>query len=280
MKRAILLAALAACRCWVGLVADDLQPPLQPRRDGTVTLKLRTRVETFKGSGLWDEVVLVKEVPVAEVAIIICDMWDKHWCDGATERCGALAEKMAPVVNAARARGVQIIHAPSDTMNFYKDTTQRRRVMLAPAVELPKPLEISDPPMPIDDSDGGCDSGQKPWYKAWTRQNARIEIGEFDGISDNGEEVYRFLRQRGIKYLIVMGVHTNMCVLNRTFAIRQMTRWGIHCLLARDLTDTMYNPQMRPFVSHDHGTELVIEHIERFWCPSLLSNDLVAGLPR
>ena len=255
------------------------QPPLRPRPEGAIKLKLRTRVETFKGSGVWDEVTLMKEVPVAEVAIIICDMWDKHWCEGSTERCGALADKMSPVIKAARVKGIQIIHAPSETMNFYKDTPQRRRVMLAAPVEVPKPLEISEPPLPIDDSDGGCDSGQKPWYKAWTRENAKIDIGEFDGISDNGQEVYRFLRQRGIKYLIVMGVHTNMCVLNRSFAVRQMTRWGIHCLLARDLTDTMYNPQMRPFVSHDKGTELVIEHIEKYWCPSLLSGDLVAGLP-
>jgi len=279
MKRLIPLTLLLGGLCCVVPGADEIQPPLLPKSEVTLRLKLRTRVETFKGSGVWDEVTLLKQVPVAEVAIIICDMWDKHWCEGASLRCGALAARMAPVVKAARAKGLQIIHAPSETMNFYKDTPQRRRLVLAPMAELPVPLEISEPPLPIDDSDGGCDSGQKPWYKAWTRENAKIDIGEFDGISDNGQEVYRFLRQRGIKYLIVMGVHTNMCVLNRSFAIRQMTRWGIHCLLARDLTDTMYNPQMRPFVSHDKGTELVIAHIEKYWCPSLLSGDLVARLP-
>jgi len=279
MKRSFLTVIFLGGLFGSQLGADDAQPPLRPRPEGTLRLKLRTRVEAFKGSGEWDEVKLVKEVPVAEVAIIICDMWDKHWCAGATERCDGLAEKMAPVIKAARAKGIQIIHAPSETMNFYQDTPQRRRVLLAPRVEMPKPLEISDPPLPIDDSDGGCDTPQKPWYKAWTREIAKLDIGEFDGISDNGEEVYRFLRQQGIKYLIVMGVHTNMCVLNRTFAIRQMTRRGIQCILARDLTDTMYNPKMRPFVSHDKGTDLVVEHIEKYWCPSVLSSDLVAGLP-
>ena len=279
MKPPRSLALLIFALSCLFALADDVQPPLRAKPEGTIKLKLRTRVETFKGSSVWDEVTLTKDVPVAEVAIIICDMWDKHWCDGATERCGALAEKMAPVIKAARAKGVQIIHAPSETMNFYKDTPQRRRVMLAPPVEFPKPLDLSEPALPIDDSDGGCDTPQKPWYRAWTRENAKLDIGEFDGISDNGEEVYRFLRQLGVKYLIVMGVHTNMCVLNRSFAIRQMTRWGIHCMLARDLTDTMYNPALRPFVRHDQGTELVVEHIEKYWCPSLLSGDLVAGLP-
>jgi hypothetical protein len=69
-----------------------------------------------------------------------------------------------------------------------------------------------------------------------------------------------------------------MCILNRSFGIRQLTKWGIHCILVRDLTDAMYNPASRPFVSHSAGTELVIEHIEKYWAPSLLSNDLLDEL--
>ncbi len=69
-----------------------------------------------------------------------------------------------------------------------------------------------------------------------------------------------------------------MCILNRTFAIKQMTRWGVRCVLIRDLTDAMYNPADRPFVTHEAGTNLVIEHIERYWCPSVNSTDLIAVL--
>jgi hypothetical protein len=42
----------------------------------------------------------------------------------------------------------------------------------------------------------------------------------------------------------------------------------------RDLTDAMYNPFRSPYVSHDEGTRLVVEFIEKFWCPTLLSADL------
>jgi hypothetical protein len=76
----------------------------------------------------------------------------------------------------------------------------------------------------------------------------------------------------------VAGVHANMCVLNRTFAIRQMTKWGVRCLLVRDLTDAMYNPLRHPVVSHERGTELVIEHIEKYWAPTVSSVDLVRAL--
>ena len=75
-----------------------------------------------------------------------------------------------------------------------------------------------------------------------------------------------------------MGVHANMCILNRSFAIKKMTNWGIRCVLVRDLTDSMYNPQDRPRVSHEQGTELIVQHIEKYWCPSTLSGELKSAL--
>ena len=116
-------------------------------------------------------------------------------------------------------------------------------------------------------------------YKAWTRKSGHPHR-RTRRDSDNGPEIYSYLKQHGIKNLLVMGVHANMCILNRTFAIKQMTKWGIRCVLVRDLTDAMYNPKMKPFVSHEDGTERIIEHIEKYWCPSVLSADLVKGVDR
>src|SRR5258708_14848665 len=49
-------------------------------------LPLRTRVEAFRGSGEWQEVTFERRLPATETALIVCDMWDKHWCRGASER--------------------------------------------------------------------------------------------------------------------------------------------------------------------------------------------------
>jgi hypothetical protein len=57
-----------------------------------------------------------------------------------------------------------------------------------------------------------------------------------------------------------------------------MTKWGVRCILLRDLTDAMYNPQDAPHVSHARGTELVVEYIEKYWSPTALSADLMEGL--
>lgn len=259
----------------------DLTVPAQRSKpEGDLHVKLRSRVQPFKGLDQWDEIGVERTIPVANTAILICDMWDQHWCKGATERCKVLAGKLNEVVSAARDCGVQILHAPSDTLTFYDDWPQRRRVKLAPSVPLPESLNLPNPPLPIDDSDGGCDTGEKPWYEAWTRQSPLIDIGEFDGISDNGREIYNFLAQEGIDTLFIMGVHTNMCVLGRSFAIRQMTNWGKQCILVRDLTDAMYDPKDPPYVSHEEGTQRVIQYIEKYWCPSITSEDLLNSMPR
>jgi type 1 glutamine amidotransferase len=39
----------------------------------------------------------------------------------------------------------------------------------------------------------------------------------------------------------------------------------------RDLTDTMYNSRMSPFVSHFTGTDLIVEHTEKYVCPTITS---------
>ncbi len=252
-------------------------PSRRPKPNGTVQLLMRSRKEAGADSNAWQEISLKKGWKIAETAVVICDMWDKHWCDGATKRCAELAIQMNPVLQAAREKGIQIVHAPSSTLYFYQDWPQRRRMQLAPDVPKPKSKEVKEPPLPIDDSDGGCDTDNSS-YSAWTRQSPHIEIGPFDGITDNGNEVYNFFKAQGIKNMIIMGVHTNMCVLGRSFGIRQMTKWGIHCVLVRDLTDAMYDPKDPPHVSHEQGVELVVQHIEKYWCPSMLSKDLVAGL--
>jgi hypothetical protein len=50
----------------------------------------------------------------------------------------------------------------------------------------------------------------------------------------------------------------------------------MNVVLVRDLTDSLYNPRMPPVVSHDRGTALIVEHIEKYWCPSVASGDVTS----
>lgn len=242
------------------------------------SLPLRKRVESAKGSGTWVEIHFEKEFTTARTAIIVCDMWDQHWCPSVTLRIHALARKLEPVLNRARDSGIQIIHAPSDTMNFYRHYRERRRILNMKQLMSP-PTEVSQPPpLPIDDSDEGCDTPADPWALVWTRQHFDISIKDGDVISDSGPEMYSFLRQQEIEDLMFAGVHANKCILQRPFGIRQMTAWGFSCTLLRDLTDAIYNPAAWPFVSLERATQLVVEYIEQYDSSTALSHDLTLAL--
>jgi nicotinamidase-related amidase len=216
-------------------------------------------------------------IPACKTAILICDIWDQHWSRGASERVEAMVPRINFVIQAARQVGALILHAPSETMPFYESSPARRRMQELPPVQPPRNSRHSNPRLPVDDSDGGSDTGERAWFKAWTRQHPAIQIDEEqDGISDNGLEIYTFLQAHAIEQVLICGVHTNMCVLNRSFAIKQMVRWGVPIALVRDLTDAMYNPARAPYVDHAEGTRLIIEFIEKFWCPTILSDELMA----
>jgi nicotinamidase-related amidase len=254
-----------------------------------MTLHLRTRQDARQATQK-----AVQWVP-KKTALIVCDMWDDHWCKSASKRVGELAGPLNETIEAARKQGVFIIHAPSTCTKFYADTPQRKRAQNAKFAPSPFPLSSSerwgtawcwtDPKhesvLPIDDSDMGCDCQPTKCTirDAWKRQISTIRIADEDAITDNGQETWNLLAERGIDNVILCGVHLNMCVLGRPFAIRQMVKLGKNVVLMRDMTDTMYNPERPPGVSHFEGTDLVVGHVEKHWCPSILSTDLTGKPP-
>ena len=257
---------------------------------GTLTVDVRYRGEIPDSDGAYRVFCERQQWAPGETAIIICDMWDRHWCQGATRRVGELGPVMDRVVSLARDRGVLIIHAPSGTVGHYESHPARRRAMHAPkAASLPagiaswchwKDETEKTVGYPIDHTDGGCDC-RPPCEQGspWRRQVEAIGIAEADAISDSGVEIWNLLEQRGIRNVILMGVHTNMCVLGRPFGLRNLAKAGKNVVLMRDLTDTMYNPRRRPEVSHFTGTDLVVEHVEKYVCPTITSTVLTGRPP-
>ncbi|MFP6701316.1 MAG: ThuA domain-containing protein [Planctomycetaceae bacterium] len=293
-------------RCSIGLatlLACLLAPSARAENDEMFHFTARSRQSAAmpwgKGHQVANKALAWKP---RQTAVIVCDMWDLHHCLNATRRGAEMAPRMNQLLKLARRRGATIIHAPSSCMDAYKNHPARRRA-LAVAKSESLPSEIGNwcykipaeeqGVYPLDQTDGGEDDdldehrewankltamGRNP-KSPWKSQTDMLDIHDDDYISDNGEEVWSIMDERGVKNVILLGVHTNMCVLGRPFGLRQMSKNGKNVVLVRDMTDTMYNPLRWPFVSHFQGTDLIVEHIEKFVCPTITSDQLLGGKP-
>ena len=173
---------------------------------------------------------------------------------------------MERVLQAARDRGVVIIHAPSSCMDAYKDHPARKHADRDAPLEGPPearsprgatrsrprrkgPTRSTRPTAARTTTRPSTRSGPTSWTRRagtpgrpGSRRSTSLTIADRDYISDDGEEIWSILEDRGIKNVVLMGVHLNMCVLGRPFGLRQMAKNGKTVVLMRDLTDTMYNP--------------------------------------
>ncbi len=267
---------------------------------GTLTLNVRRQLETSADSGRYHALT---ERGVSwnarQTAIIVCDMWDAHHCLNAVRRVNELVPRMNKVLHTARDQGVLVIHAPSSCMAPYENRPGRQLAKSAPtAGNLPGDIgqwcrhitSEDKAPYPVDQRQGGEDDDlveHQQWHaylasigrnpkSPWKAQIASLDIVDGkDAISDSGVEIWNLLEQRGIKNVILLGVHTNMCVLGRPFGLRQLAKNGKNVVLMRDMTDTMYDPAKWPYVSHFTGTDRIVEHIEKFVCPTITSGDVL-----
>lgn len=284
----------------LGVIA--LSAGIQQSRGDDLKLQLRSQ-RRVDGSDFWARETEPQTWAAAKTAVIVCDVWDKHHCLNAVRRLEEFAPRMNDVLKQARRSGATIIHAPSDCMPAYETHPARQRAVDVPHDKsAPKDVahwcskipteELAE--YPIDQSDGGEDDDpaeHATWAAAltelgrnpgmpWKMQSPLIEIdGDRDYISDKGDEVWNILQSRGIKNVILVGVHTNMCVLGRPFGLRQMVRSGKNVVLMRDMTDCMYNPKRWPFVDHFTGNDLIVSHVERFVCPTITSDQILGGQP-
>ena len=110
---------------------------------------------------------------------------------GRHERVGQIATRMEPVLEQARRAGILIIHLPSDTMSFDLENTPARLLAEnAPHLTPPPDLKIPDGALPIDDSDGGCDTPGDKEHKAWTREIATLIASKDEpsgGVAEGNE---------------------------------------------------------------------------------------------
>ena len=250
-------------------------------------------------------------------AVVVVDMWDRHWCVTYTARVAGLVPRMNRTLEACRKLGMQVVFAPSDVAGFYKDAPQRKAMQAvavvaqagtsaapgkgattttAPATGAAptraaadeKPSVAFNPPGPPGGRDF-CECGPDRPCKGggvWKRQNPDLKILDADLIADcnNHRELVALCRRRQIDTLVYMGVASNMCVLYRDCGMINMRRFGLRELIVGDLTEAItangFNPDTRmadPNFTPAGGSARVLRYIEQTIAPSIQSRQLLAS---
>ena len=108
------IARLSVCVATLGALWSVAVPSngrAEPARAADAIHFKAHSAQQVKGEDRFEENVIERAWIPRETAIVICDMWNQHWCRSATRRCGELAAKMAPLLDRASERGV--LHRPS-----------------------------------------------------------------------------------------------------------------------------------------------------------------------
>jgi nicotinamidase-related amidase len=245
-----------------------------------VSLRLARRkiVTSTQGSRVWQVEREELTIPAHRLAVVVCDMWDRHWSTGASLRVDLLAPEIDRFCRRLRDAGALIVHAPSGTIGTYRDSPARLRIAgYGPA---PDPRPVATPPMPMEPANGGSDTDEPlpPDTPVWSRQHPAIDIdNELDVITDDGGELVAYLRAQYRDTVLMTGVHANMCILRRSFGLVALVGHGLSPVLVADLTDAMYDPADPPYVDHDAGTQLVISYIEAFVAPTAYSGEVLVS---
>ncbi|MDF1503813.1 isochorismatase family protein [Roseisolibacter sp. H3M3-2] len=224
----------------------------------------------------------------ARLAVVVCDMWDATHCVQAQARAGSLAPRIDALLRALRGRGALVIHAPADCMPFYEGTEARRRAREAPFAAAPRafawnwwedderaalPASLTDPGGCSCDAPAPCGDGSAP--APWTRQTPRIHVDDArDAVTDDGQETWNLLAERGIADVALVGVHANVCVLSRWYGIRQLVYGGLRPVLCGDLTDAFHRDPR----GHAWGNAALLAHVARRWCPVVTGDALLRRL--
>jgi nicotinamidase-related amidase/type 1 glutamine amidotransferase len=235
-------------------------------------------------------VMMTKEqIHPAKTAIVVIDMWDRHWCRTYTARVANMVPRMNKTLDAARNLGIQIVFAPSDVVDFYKDYPQRKAMQAIPACPPPKKVTFNPPPEPKGKDCCECGPTQpcrRKSFGRWSRQHPGLKIAEADLIGDcnNERELLNFCQHRRIDTLIYMGVASNMCVLHRKFGMLNMKTYAFNEIFVSDLVQAITANGLEPAqkipdwnFTPAKGSAVVRRYLERHVAPSFESRRLIAA---
>ena len=226
------------------------------------------------------------EMPLHAAALICLDVWDWHFARDTLERIEEITVgKIAPLVEACRRAGLQVIHAPGAPL------AQRHPnwVRLVGEDEKPPserwPNSPDWPPQEFRKKEGPHAQyarPEEPQHRQRTehRETRRRLHPSVQPVGDeavvlSGEELHRLCAKRGALFLFYVGFNTNACIVGRDYGTKAMDRRGYDVVLVRDCTTGMETHETKEGLICTRGQ---IASLEQFGVYTITSGEIVEAL--
>ena len=229
-----------------------------------------TEANTGHASLDWD-------IPLSQAALVLVDVWDKHYLADAAARAQAIIlQKIHPLLEASRQGGLQLIHAPSPRL------AEQHPARRADAVA--EEHRQTDWPPPAFRRKENEYRQFAPRFEPRGRERDELaasyrihpaaEPEGDDVVIATGEELHRYCARQGILFLFYLGFSTNACILLRDYGILEMAKRGYEIIILRDCTTGMESRE-----THEElwQTRSAILSLEMFGKYSITSEQLTAG---
>lgn len=219
-------------------------------------------------------------VPVEQAALVLVDVWDRHYLEDATARAEAIIqEKFVPLLAGCRRADLPIIHAPSPTEAMpHPNWIGARR-------ESPRSTPTSDwPPAEFRTKSGAFAAYSRPpepreperlQLRSRLQMHPQVVPVGNEPVVATGDELHDYCRTNGILFLFFAGFNTNACILMRDYGTLAMSQRGYEVLLLRDCTTGMESRETLPTLGQTSAAILLLEMFGQY---SLTSDELLAGL--
>lgn len=240
----------------------------------SLILSLRKYQHFFVNSNELELVEKEKTFTTSQVGVLVIGMWSGHQCLVADKILHELSPKVNSFLKTCRSKNMKVIFGSSSLTKLAKYAPLRKNMKGLSFVSLVD-KGLSFPPIPFDDSDGGVNEKNPNFKRDDVDLHPSIEVSNTDAMSDNSKEILNYLNHHDIKLLLVVGVHTNMCVLDRPYGIKNLARYGFPMALVRDLTDPMVKPDGIKVKDRDDAKDKIVKFIEQYFCPSVDSRDFI-----
>lgn len=229
-----------------------------------------------------DYATLNWRVPVSQAALVLVDVWEKHYLREPEERADDIInKKLAPLLAACRKKGLMVIHAPSPQVAKLHPNWVR----LVDESEM-RSKDSSWPPASFQRKTGNYQSFSRPAEpREAERQkivfphvfHPKVKPVENEPVIAWGEELHRYCKQKGILFLLYAGFNTNACLITRDYGMLQMSNdRGYETILIRDCTTGMESRYTQASLSQTEGAILFFEMFGQY---AVTSDDIINGLP-